>query len=324
MTRDKNEARAITRREALRWVGAGVAVAPLGALFGCEGVTVATTDAGNTADPDAFAVAGEDAATTMADAAAGADAVSTGAWASGGTAAMTDIATYPDPFEAIAAASCTPTCTMTLGPCHDDLAPEREDISEGQRGLPLRLGIRIVDESCTPVTDANVDIWHCDVAGVYSSETADDPAFCTGSDAEALAARWFRGYVQVDANGVAWFKTCFPGWYHGRAIHIHFTVRRPSREGTEYLTSQLAFDPALIAEICGSHTDYVAHGQPDTSNTSDSVFPSATVEEYELETSRMTDGAMLAWKTIVIRSALSNSVCSASGSGGMGGPPPGG
>lgn len=43
-----------------------------------------------------------------------------------------------------------------------------------------------------------------------------------------------------------------------------------------------------------------------------------------LETSRMTDGAMLAWKTIVIRSALANSVCSAMGSGGMMGGPPGG
>lgn len=316
------QTKAMSRRDALRWVGAGVAVAPLSHLLGCGGVTMSADDAGNALDPDAassaadaFASVGTDAATTTVDAASSA----TG-WATGGTAAMTDIATYPNPFEAITTTSCTPFCVTTEGPCHDDLAPGREDISEGQRGLPVRLGIRIVDDTCTPVTDANVDVWHCDVDGIYSSETADNPPFCTGDDATALAARWFRGHVQTDANGVAWFNTCFPGWYRGRAIHIHFTVRRTTREGSEYLTSQLAFDEALIEEICGTHVDYADHGQPDTANTSDNVFPADSVEEYELETARMTDGAMLAWKTIAIRSSLASSVCG--GSGMMG--PPGG
>lgn len=59
---------------------------------------------------------------------------------------------------------------MVLGPCHDDMAPEREDVSEGKGGVPMRLGLRIVDEQCQPVTDANLDIWHCDSVGVYSSE----------------------------------------------------------------------------------------------------------------------------------------------------------
>jgi hypothetical protein len=219
---------------------------------------------------------------------------------------------------------------MTEGPCHDDQAPEREDISEGQTGLPLRFALRVLDSDCKPVTDADVDIWHCDVRGVYSSETADNPGFCTGSNQAALAARFFRGHRMTDQNGVAWFNTCFPGWYSGRAIHIHFTVRRSSRQGTEYLTSQLAFDPALIQELCGSHPDYVAHGQPNTANTADSVFPSDSVDEYEMETERMSDGALLAWKTIIIRASLSDSVCAPSGSGGggpggmMGGPPPGG
>lgn len=321
--RERRHAMWMTRREALRWVGASAAAAPLGSLLGCEGVTFAGADAASTIDPDAFASL-DDAGLATDAASAATDAASTGDWASGGTAAMTDLATYPDPFEAITDLSCTPTCAMTLGPCHDDMAPEREDISEGQPGLPMRLGLRIVDESCTPVTDANVDLWHCDVDGVYSSETADNPPFCTGADAEALAARWFRGHQQTDANGVAWFNTCFPGWYSGRAIHIHLTVRRSTREGDEYLTSQITFDTALITEICGTHPDYADHGQPDTATTSDNVFPADTVDEYVLETARMTDGAMLAWKTIVIRSALANGVCSAMDSGGMMGGPPGG
>ena len=55
-----------------------------------------------------------------------------------------------------------------------------------------------------------------------------------------------------------------------------------------------------------------------SSNTSDTVFSAATVDDYEVEPERMSDGALLAWKTIIIRSALANSVCSAgSMAGGM-------
>jgi protocatechuate 3,4-dioxygenase beta subunit len=176
------------------------------------------------------------------------------------------------------------------------------------------------------VTDADVDVWHCDNAGVYSSETSDNPGFCTGNNAAALKARYFRGHHKTDDSGVAWFSTCFPGWYSSRAIHVHFTVRRSSRSGDEYLTAQVAFPEDLIKEICATHPDYTAHGQPDTANTSDTVFSAATVNNYLVNTQKMSDGALLAWKTVIIRSSLSTSVCSggnSSGPGGMGAPPRG-
>ncbi|WP_426752119.1 hypothetical protein [Myxococcus sp. Y35] len=44
--------------------------------------------------------------------------------------------------------------------------------------------------------------------------------FCTSGDAEARAARWFRGVQTTDANGRVNFDTCFPGWYSSRTIHI--------------------------------------------------------------------------------------------------------
>lgn len=294
------ETSTLSRREALRWM----AVAPLASAVGCSTNAVSGTDAA-VADTALTDAALTDAALTDAAAASG--------WASGGTAAMTDLLTYPNPFTAVTDTTCTPTCAMTLGPCHDDEAPGRQDVSEGERGLPMRLGLRILDSNCQPVTDANVDIWHCDVAGIYSSATVDNVPFCTGNDAAALASQWFRGHQQTDAEGVAWFSSCFPGWYPSRAIHIHFTVRRSDRSGTEYLTSQVCFPTALIEDVCTTHPDYSGHGLPDTANTADTVFPAATVDLYTLETRRMTDGALLAWKTILIRSALSESVC---GSGG--------
>ena len=36
---------------------------------------------------------------------------------------------------------------------------------------------------------------------------------------------WLRGYQTTDATGLATFTTIVPGWYSGRAIHIHFKVR---------------------------------------------------------------------------------------------------
>ena len=328
--------RSMSRRDALRAVGEVVVAAPLALLWGCEDDAPMATDAGSGGSSPtggrggsggkggaggrggtggqggASGSGGQGGATSLAN-----------EWATGGTAAMTALASYRNPFaDGAAADSCDLTCQLTEGPCHDDQAPEREDISEGEAGLPMRLGLRILDANCEPIAAADVDIWHCDSVGVYSSETADNPGVCTGDNQEALKKRYFRGHRATDDDGVVWFSSCFPGWYSSRAIHIHFTVRRGS---DAYLTSQLAFSGALIEEICGTHPDYNEHGQPDTPNTDDSVFSAETVDDYVLSTEQTSDGALLAWKTIIIRSSTTESVCSggnSSGPGGMGGPPP--
>lgn len=337
--------RQVSRRQTLRWVGSTLAVAPLTAIFGCEDPSVpdvlgaggatagneAAGSSGQLAAAGAAGTAGKTAAgsggagtagqtAVVDDADGGAATGSASVWATGGTAALTALASYPDPFSTETASSCTLFCQATEGPCHDDQAPEREDISEGQGGLPMRFGLRILDDKCQPITDADVDIWHCDVRGIYSSGTSDNPGFCTGDDAAALAARYFRGHRMTDTRGIVWFSSVFPGWYNGRAIHIHFTVRRSNRDGTEYLTSQVGFQQSLIQELCTTHPDYESHGLPNTANTADTVFPAASVDDYMLDTQRMSDGAMLAYKTIIIRSNVGDSVCGASNMGGPGGP----
>jgi protocatechuate 3,4-dioxygenase beta subunit len=321
--------RSLSRRSVLR----GLAAAPLISILGCTDERSGTVADGGAGAPSGAGSSGSAGVPSSAAGSGGRSTAGTAgasgsstAWAAGGTAAMTALASYRNPFEEVDA-TCSVTCQTTEGPCHDDQAPEREDVSEGQVGLPLRFGLRILDDKCQPISDADVDVWHCDVRGVYSSMTADNPQFCTGDDAPALAARYFRGHRMTGADGVAWFSTCFPGWYSSRAIHVHFTVRRSSRTGSEYVTSQLGFASALIQEICGSHPDYAGHGQPDTANTSDTVFPAATIDDYLFETERMSDGSMLAWKTIIIRSSLADSVCGdmggmPGGGPGMGGPPP--
>lgn len=52
----------------------------------------------------------------------------------------------------------------------------RQDIREGQAGIPFILDIGVLDvETCEPLPDVLVDIWHCNATGSYSSFTGQDP-----------------------------------------------------------------------------------------------------------------------------------------------------
>lgn len=230
-------------------------------------------------------------------------------WATGGTASMSG--DYPDPFESPSA--CEMVCAMTLGPCYAE-TEERQDISEGYTGLPTRLSLRILDTDCKPVEGMYVDIWHACISGLYSGSDASD--MCTDGNSEMLAHRYFRGVQKTDSEGKVNFDTCFPGWYSGRAVHIHFQVRTGSKEGDgEYVTSQLFFSEEIIQEIYSDHPEYQGRGQPDTPNSSDKVLGANDPAPYTLEAARQKDGALLAWKTLVIRSSFSETLCTAPESG---------
>jgi protocatechuate 3,4-dioxygenase beta subunit len=45
-----------------------------------------------------------------------------------------------------------------------------------------------------------------------------DPGFNTKGQ------NWLRGAQVTDANGKATFTTIYPGWYSGRAVHVHFNL----------------------------------------------------------------------------------------------------
>lgn len=289
----------VTRRKILRGIGMALAVAPLGKLLACS--------SGSETPPD---TGGEGDGGIIPDAGTGATA-----WATGGTAVMTG--SYSDPFASGIGTVCALTCAATIGPCYANTLV-RKDISEGHNGLPVRLALLVVDTSCKPVQGAEVDIWHAAPEGLYSGDDAS--TFCTADDPTATSARWFRGVQTTDANGRVDFDTCFPGWYSSRTVHIHFTIRI---NGSEYVTSQLFFDDALDDEIINSQPLYNTRGPRDTTNANDNVVSASSVGDYLFQTQRMADGAMLAWKTLVIRSSLSDALCDVPGGGG-GGPPPGG
>lgn len=113
-----------------------------------------------------------------------------------------------------------PDCMLTPeqeeGPFYIDLAQVRQDIVEDRPGVPLALALTVVDsDTCKPIRDAAVDIWHCDALGVYSGEPSE------GSEGKT----YLRGIQLTDGNGQAEFATIYPGHYPGRTTHIHLKVQ---------------------------------------------------------------------------------------------------
>jgi protocatechuate 3,4-dioxygenase beta subunit len=215
-------------------------------------------------------------------------------WARGGTAAMTDAARYPNPFGAVPA-SCALVVAMTGGPCTEAMDWDRRDVSEGAPGLPMRLLLRVLGAGCMPLVGAKVKIWHTNLRGSYSGDTPNN-AFCI-NDPEAATKHYFRGVQTTDASGIVSFDSCFPGWYPGRAMHIHFTVVHAGRSAT----SQVFFEQTLNDEIFSTHPDYQPFGLPDTPNARDGIG-GAAIPQLTLATRRMSDGAMLAYRDVMVSS----------------------
>lgn len=162
----------------------------------------------------------------------------------------------------------------------------------------MRLLLKVVNGACAPLVGATVKIWHTNRAGSYSGEPP-NPSMCLANQAYA-SADFFRGAQTTDASGVVRFDTCFPGWYRGRAVHVHFQVKNGA---TSYRISQLFFPEDITADIFNSHADYKGYGQPDTVFSSDNVMatiPSASRDRHILAVSQMTDGAMLASKVVTV------------------------
>lgn len=162
----------------------------------------------------------------------------------------------------IAGDTCPVTPRQTEGPFYFDPQLVRQDISEGRPGAPLRLRLQIVDAAdCAPSQRARVDVWHCDAEGAYS-----------GYDRERSQGETFlRGTQFADANGVAEFRTLYPGWYEGRAPHIHVKAWMP--DGRE-LTSQIYFPEELSDRVYGEGA-YSNRSGRRLRNAEDGLFRSA-------------------------------------------------
>ncbi|MDQ6727180.1 MAG: intradiol ring-cleavage dioxygenase [Actinomycetota bacterium] len=226
--------RLTSRRQALAWLGAAGAAMAAAACGGGSGTGQTTAAA--------------DGATTSST--AGSTVGSTAAPAS--TAATTATTAV-----AVAPATCVLTPEMTEGPYYIAGETIRADVTDGKPGVPLALTLVVLDATtCSPIPGATVEIWHADAGGVYS-----------GFGSGASSRTFLRGVQIADAGGKVTFKTIYPGWYQGRATHIHL---KALVDGTTH-TSQLFFPEAANSAVYAV-APYSTHTGTRTLNAQDGIF----------------------------------------------------
>src|SRR4051795_5184292 len=178
--------------------------------------------------------------------------------AAGGRALLTDQAAGGNLAVESGAVSCVLTPELTEGPYYIAGEKLRRDIREGHAGTPLSLRLRVLNAAtCRPIKAAAVDIWHADAAGNYSG-------FGNGAGSRTF----LRGIQKTDASGLAVFTTIYPGWYPGRAVHIHVKVHVG---GSVVHTGQLFFPDSLTDAVFKARP-YAARGLRQVRNADDSIF----------------------------------------------------
>jgi protocatechuate 3,4-dioxygenase beta subunit len=180
------------------------------------------------------------------------------------------------------AGSCTVAPETTEGPFYFDADRVRSDVREDREGIAMRLTLRVQESpDCTPVRDAVVSIWHCDARGSYSES----------------GERFLRGEQVTDGDGVVEFVTIYPGWYRGRAVHVHVKV---FLGGNTAVTSQLFFDEGFTDSVYEVEP-YGSTGERDVRIDNDMVYSEADAEGTPLMLTLKRDGdQVLAAGNIVI------------------------
>jgi len=160
------------------------------------------------------------------------------------------------------------TCVRTPesgdGPFYYESSPARRNLSEGRKGLPLRLGITVANatvagSTCAPIPNAVVDVWHADADGMYSN---------VGGDLQTLDTRgqtFMRGHQTTDSAGYVEFDTVVPGWELVsvpppqdqvlRATHIHLKVFHEYK----VVTTQLYLPDPFLDQLYASVDPYQKH-----------------------------------------------------------------
>lgn len=273
---------AISRRRALGALGtAGLGVVAAACSSGSDDAASTTSTA----------VDGSPGSTTSTASGSGGGTSTTVAAGAGSTVTPAVAALFDE------AGTCTITPEETEGPYWFDVDSVRRDIREDREGTPLRVGLRVQDAACEPIADAVVEVWHCDALGSYSgfesaSSAANGPRNIRsqqgpgGGGADRTDEEtYLRGAQVTDANGIAEFLTVYPGWYTGRAIHIHFKVHLGNKAA---LTSQLYF-PDDTSDVALEAEPYAQHTGDRTTNDQDMIFDEENVVAIE-----QTDGGWAA------------------------------
>lgn len=185
--------------------------------------------------------------------------------------------------------SCSATPAETAGPfpTHTPSSLVTNDIASDRTGVPLTIKITVnnANNNCSALANAIVDIWHCDKDGNYSEYGGG----MQGSNYSSV--HFLRGRQTTDASGVVTFTSIFPGWYAGRAPHIHVHIYDAG--GTSLLVTQIAFPTDVCNTVYTTATNYYTKGGQDTSNAQDNIFADSLASELATVSGSVTEGYVL-------------------------------
>jgi len=191
--------------------------------------------------------------------------------------------------------SCTVSPSETKGPFPIKTPSQLvlENIKSDRVGIALLINLKIENKknNCEPLSGVLVDVWHCDKDGNYSEYGGTQM-----QQTDYTTVHFLRGRQTSDTSGNVSFISIYPGWYQGRAPHVHVEVL--SSSGTSLLVTQIAFPETISSQVYSS-TNYASHGQADTANAKDNVFSDSLADELATMTGNITDGYTLT-KTITV------------------------
>ncbi|MBO9666169.1 MAG: hypothetical protein J7501_05095 [Bdellovibrio sp.] len=174
----------------------------------------------------------------------------------------------------------------------------RRDIAESIAGVPLTLNLSLqnVRNSCATLSNYYIYIWHCTPTGQYSAYTGS-----TNGGSHDRTETYFRGIQQTDSNGEVTFTTVYPGWYTGRAIHIHAEVYKNLDDATPVKITQFAF-PMSINKTVAAKTSYGYKGTSGMmDNSSDGIFSDGTSTEMLTVTTDSSTGGYAATLALKVK-----------------------
>ncbi|KAI0831035.1 aromatic compound dioxygenase [Hypoxylon sp. FL0890] len=217
--------------------------------------------------------------------------------------------------------SCLLTPEVTQGPYYVGGEYVRENLIEDQAGVDTILDYQVIDiNTCEPVTDVYVEMWHCNATGVYGGVVASGNG--DSSDETNINNTWLRGIQKTNSDGVAQFESIFPGHYTGRATHIHIMIHQNavllanSTLGNNVSASHIGqtfFDQDLINAVELTEP-YNTNTQELTTNADDGILLEETATdgvdpffEYTLLGNDITDG-IFAWVAFGINATQSESI----------------
>ncbi|ETS82067.1 hypothetical protein PFICI_07069 [Pestalotiopsis fici W106-1] len=218
-------------------------------------------------------------------------------------------------------ASCVLTPEVTQGPYYVGGEYIRRDLREDQEGVDTVIDYQVIDvDTCEPVPNVYLEMWHCNSTGVYSGIVASGNG--DSSDETNIDKTWLRGIQKTDTDGVAQFETIFPGHYTSRATHIHLMVHQNATQycngtlGNDVVAShvgQAFFDQDLISAV-ELTAPYSTNTQELTTNADDSIASEEAAtegvdpfHEYTLLGDSVSDG-VFAWLAFGINTTESQSV----------------